>query len=288
MAVSYVKDLPMENVLLVDCLNLCMRWKPYKPNERVVEFADQFISTVMSLARSYDCGQVFLLADMKGSTYRREIWPEYKANRKAKAEEQTPEQKKQSEIFFRYYEKALEAASKKWDLLRYPGVEADDLAAYIVKKKHWYGIEQIWMISSDRDWDLLISDSVSRFSTVTRKEVTSFNWPHPVGIEEYISLKCLTGDPGDNCPGVPGVGPKRAAALIEEYGSAFDICEAIPLPGKAKYIQAINESKDIILRNYELMDLLTYCEEAIGQENLADLARVLISNNKREHKFQGQ
>jgi DNA polymerase-1 len=279
--VDFVKSHPKENLLIVDALNVCFRWKPYKPNERVTKFATDFVDTVASLARSYKCGQIVVAADMKGSSYRRGIYPDYKGNRKELNDKQSEAEKLQSAEFFKQYEVALEAADKKFLLLRYPGVEADDIAAYIVTKRHLYGYDSIWLISSDRDWDLLVKEDVSRFSTVTRKEITLDTWPHEVPPEHYLSFKCLTGDKGDNIPGVTGVGPKRAAGLIEEYGSALDVCDAIPLPGKLKYIQAVNESKDQIFLNHELMDLETFCEEAIGSDNVRDIGQRLIMNDRR-------
>jgi DNA polymerase-1 len=74
------------------------------------------------------------------------------------------------------------------------------------------------------------------------------------------------GDKGDDVPGVDGVGPKRAVGLLEEYGSVFDLIGNLPLPGTAKYIQALNESKDQMLLSYQLMDLRSFCEEAIGDK----------------------
>ena len=58
-------------------------------------------------------------------------------------------------------------------------------------------LEYIWIISSDRDWDLLIQENVGRFSYVTRKEVTLDNWEthYDVSPEEYISLKFETYGP---------------------------------------------------------------------------------------------
>ena len=94
------------------------------------------------------------------------------------------------------------------------------------------------------------------------------------------------GDKGDNIPGVPGVGPVKAKQLIDTYGSALDICDAIPIDSKYKYIQNLNQCRDQILMNHELMDLLTYCEEAIGRENVADIGRLLINNEKQEHDLQ--
>ena len=128
-------------------------------------------------------------------------------------------------------------------------------------------------MSSDRDWDLLIQEGVSRFSYVTRKEVTLENWKqhYDVKPEQYISLKCLTGDKGDNVPGIPGIGPKRAQQLLEQFGNAFNVYEATPIESKYKYIQTLNENADQILMNYELMDLITFCDDAIGQANIASI-----------------
>ena len=160
-------------------------------------------------------------------------------------------------------------------VLRYDGVEADDLAAHLVKNRKRYGLGDVWLISSDRDWDLLIDERVARFSYVTRKEVTLENWHehYDVSREEYISLKCLTGDKGDNVAGIPGIGPKRAVDLIREYGDAMDIYNSLPIDSRYKHIQALNDSGEQLLTNYQLMDLLTYCDDAIGSDNVSDIER---------------
>lgn len=263
-----------ENIMVVDAMNLAFRWK----HSGATKFVEDYKATVLSLAKSYNAGTIIIAADWGGSTYRKEIYPEYKANRKELVEKQTPEEKEQARKFFDEYEKVLEALSEhpRMTLLRYKGVEADDIAAYITSRLFDFGYAQAWLISSDRDWDLLVNEHVSRFSYVTRKEQTLDTWDYPVSPENYISYKVLVGDSGDNIPGVPGVGPKRAASLIEQYGSAMDIYDAIPLSGKAKYIQAVNDSKDQILINYELMDLHSFCEDAIGRENVQDIARTLV------------
>lgn len=263
-----LKSLPTDNLMIVDAMNLAFRWK----HQGLFKFVSDYLETVKSLARSYDCGKIVIAADMGGSMYRREIFPEYKANRKELYANDTEEQKEATRKFFDEYERVLEACDKQFTLLRYDGVEADDIAAYLVSRRVDYGFSNIWLISSDRDWDLLVGPNVHRFSTVTRKEQTLDTWDNPVSPEEYLSYKCLIGDKGDNIPGVDGVGPKRAAALIEQYGSVMDIADALPLPGKYKYITSVNEfGADNLLRNLELMDLVTFCEEAIGKQNLVDI-----------------
>ena len=261
--------LDTKTTLIVDALNLAFRWK----HQGRTDFRYDYQKTVQSLASSYGCNEVIIAADWGSSSYRKELYPDYKQNRKEKFAEQSEEEKIAFEEFFEEFEATLEILAEDYILLRYKGVEADDVAAHLVKHKNAYDLENIWLVSSDRDWDLLIQDTVSRFSYVTRKEVTLENWSehYDVKPEEYISLKCLTGDKGDNVPGIPGIGPKRAQQLIEQYGNAFSIYEATPIDSRYKYIQTLNENADQILTNYELMDLITFCDDAIGKANIADI-----------------
>lgn len=261
------------STLVVDALNLAFRWK----HQGRTDFRYEYQSTVKSLAKSYDCRNIIITADWGSSTYRKEISPEYKQNRKDKFAEQSEAERIAFEEFFEEFEEALEVLAEDYPVLRYRGVEADDVAAHLVKHKDKYDLEYIWLISSDRDWDLLIQEKVGRFSYVTRKEVRLDNWNehYEVAPEEYISMKCLTGDKGDNVPGIPGIGPKRAVQLIRDYGDAMDIYNATPIESRYKYIQALNENAEQLLVNYELMDLMTYCDDAIGQDNIEDIGRKL-------------
>ena len=258
---------PLNNVLIVDALNLAFRWK----HMGSTKFVDDYVKTVKSFARSYNAGTVIITADQGSSSYRKDIFPEYKGNRTLLREEQTAAEKRDFELFFKEYEATLEALATEFLLFKYKNVEADDLAAWIVNNKDTFNFDTIWLISSDRDWDLLVEDNVSRFSYVTRKETTVETWDYPVSRDLYISYKCLVGDSGDNIPGIPGVGPKRATALIEQYGDAFDIYAACPIVGTNKFILSLNEYKERLLVNYELMDLKTYCADAIGESNVKDL-----------------
>lgn len=252
---------PIGNLLIVDGLNVAFRWK----HQNILDFKYDYIRTIESLAKSYKAGTIIVCAD-GGSSYRKDIFPEYKANRKERFADQTEQEAKEFEMFMAEFQDTLTLIKEKYPVFHFRGVEADDIAAYITQSIDY---DECWLISSDKDWDLLISDKVSRFSTVTRKETTVHNWDehYDFEIEDYITFKCLTGDKGDNVPGVPGVGPKRAVQLMEQYGTVFDIYDACPLEGRYKYIQAVNENAEQLLTNVELMDLVTYCEDAIGEEN---------------------
>jgi 5'-3' exonuclease len=263
---------PVGNLLIVDSLNIAFRWK----HQGVTDFKHDYVRTVESLAKSYNAGTIVIAAD-GGSSYRKEILPSYKANRKVKYAEQTPQEEKEFAMFMAEFSNTLTLLKEKYPVFQFKGVEADDIAAYITQHLDDYGLDECWMVSSDRDWDLLISDRVSRFSTVTRKEITLDNWDEHYDFEipDYITFKCLCGDKGDNVPGIPGIGPKRAVQLMEQYGDVFDIYAACPIEGKYKFIQSLNENAEQLLMNVELMDLVTYSETAIGVQNTEVINKTL-------------
>jgi|TARA_B110000977_G_C11090088_1_gene496388 DNA polymerase-1 len=245
---------PNGNLLVVDGLNLAFRWKHQKKEFFKVEY----LRTIESLAKSYDCGEIVVLGD-GGSDYRKAIDPEYKANRKERYADQTEEEKKEFLNFLGEFQKCIDLCKEKGYLtIKYNGVEADDIAAVIALNREAIGVQDIWMVSSDKDWDLLITENISRFSTVTRKETTMGNWDehydfHP---DMYLTFKCLCGDKGDNVPGVNGIGPKRASTMIADYGDVFDIMSTLPIQSKYKFMQNLNEfGAENLAKNIELMDL---------------------------------
>jgi DNA polymerase-1 len=276
MSKTFEKLTEQQNTLLiVDSLNLAFRYK----HTGATDFAEDYLRTVKSLQKSYKASHVIIAGDQGSSSYRKAIYPEYKQNRKDKFAEQTDAEKAAFELFFEDFSKTLEHITEntEFPVIKFQGVEADDIAAYIVGKKSKFPLDDIWLVSSDKDWDLLVQPGVSRFSYVTRKETTIENWRthYDFEQEDYISIKCLTGDSGDNVFGVAGIGPKRAIGLVNEYGSTYDIIASIPISGRYKYIEALNQCKDQLALNYKLMDLVTFSEDAIGLENCKQIDNLL-------------
>lgn len=260
--------------MVVDALNLAFRWFHSKQQD----FVEDYIATVKSLRRSFECGLVFIAVDTRGSSYRKAIYPEYKANRTEKYEQQSPEEEKRFMEFmaeFRRTMSTIENECSEFQILQYDGVEADDIAALLVKSRKKYGIDKLMLVSSDRDWDLLIlDDKISRFSYVSQKIINLENWHdfYEHTQEQHISVKCLQGDSGDNVPGIHKVGPATALKLLKQFGTAMDVADAIPISGRYKYIEYTNNfGSDAIYRNYMLMDLLAFCDEAIGTDNIKDM-----------------
>ena len=221
---------------------------------------------MQSFRRSYEAKYVVIAADSGKSSYRKRLYPEYKGDREEKFAVQSEAEK---EIFLRFmadYNKSLDYIKDNSDIqvIRFEKTEADDIAAYICCN-YSQEFEHVWLLSTDEDWDLLLKDNISRFSYVSKKEFNLDNWHlhYDYPFEDHLSIKCLIGGE-DNIKGVSGIGPKRAVGLVAEYGSIFDIIDAIPINSKYQFIKNLNNSKDNLLLNIELMDLVSFHTEALG------------------------
>lgn len=249
------------NLLLVDGLNLSFRYK----HQGATKFAADYLKTLRSFAKSYNCTDIVMLSDKKGSVYRKGICPEYKGNRDYS--NQTDAEKERAEAFFTEYNNTLEAAEESEDIhcFYHKGIEADDFAAVIVEElKDSY--DNIWMISTDGDWDELLAHNVHRFAYGSRKEffLDTFFEQHGCDTpDEFVMMKCLRGDTSDNIRGVDGMGEKRSYGVLRNYDNVFDIVDSLPLDGKQQYIKNLNAFGDRLLLNLELMDLRTFSREII-------------------------
>ena len=105
---SHGKPTPNGNLLIVDGLNLAFRWK----HQGNLDFEYDYVRTVQSLAKSYNCGEIVVLGD-GGSDYRKEIYPEYKANRKERYAEQTPEEEQEFLEFLQEFSLTMKQLKKR-------------------------------------------------------------------------------------------------------------------------------------------------------------------------------
>lgn len=259
------------NLLVVDALNLAFRWKHNKRKP----FASDFVRTIQSFASSYGARQVIVVGDKGKSIFRKEIFPEYKGNRDEKFANKTDEEKEDDKIFFEYFNDAIKLCEATFPTFIKQGVEADDLAGVIVQvmsPKEDY--DTIWLISTDGDWDTLLQpNKVKRFSYKTGREYTTDNMYEEHGVdtvEQFIALKAIQGDLGDNIRGVDGIGPKRCYGILREYKTIIDVLDNIPLPGNQMFIKNLNNSYDIIERNIQLVDLPSFCGDALEAADYFD------------------
>ena len=132
--------------------------------------------------------------------------------------------------------------------------------------------DHIWIVSSDRDLYQLVSEKTSIFNIFGRREITNSTMNEDMNIspELYLLSRYIEGDKSDNILGIEGIGPKRAQALAKEYKTLPNLLEALPIKGRAKYIQNLNAGKTTLVRNEKLINLRRYCEEAISAGKYGD------------------
>ncbi|MDO4868236.1 MAG: DNA polymerase I [bacterium] len=173
-----------------------------------------FASLAFEVIRKLKPDYVVVAWDKKGtSTARRsEIYPEYKAGRK-KAPDDFYEQIPLLKDF-------LEALG--WPLFECDGYEADDILGTLAVQANKLGIEAD-LITSDLDMLQLIDSDTKvfamkrGFSEIEEFDLKYFEEKYGLKQAQFLDLKALQGDSSDNIPGVPGIGPKTATTLLQEF-----------------------------------------------------------------------
>ena len=149
-----------------------------------------------------------VIFDSARKNFRNDIYSEYKANRTEAPEDLAPQ--------FEYIRKSVEAFNlPSIELLNY---EADDLIATYAKKITNAGAK-VTVISSDKDLMQLVSNKVRLFDPMKSRVIGEKEVLEKFGVKPHqvIDVQSLAGDSSDNVPGVPGIGIKTAAELINKY-----------------------------------------------------------------------
>ena len=159
---------------------------------------------------------LLVVFDASGKTFRNDIYPEYKANRSEVPEDLIPQ--------FPVIRKATSAFNIPFvELL---GYEADDLIASYAEEAQKHNMK-VTIVSSDKDLMQLVSDNVSMLDTMKGRVFKKEDVFDKFGVypEKVIDVQSLAGDSVDNIPGIPGIGIKTAALLINEYGDLDGLFE---------------------------------------------------------------
>lgn len=181
-----------------------------------------FASLAFEVIRKLKPDYVVVAWDKKGtSTARRsEIYPEYKAGRK-KAPDDFYEQIPLLKDFL---------AALGWPLFECDGYEADDILGTLAVQANKLGIEAD-LITSDLDMLQLIDSDTKvfamkrGFSEIEEFDLKYFEEKYGLKQAQFLDLKALQGDSSDNIPGVPGIGPKTATTLLQEFFTLENIYE---------------------------------------------------------------
>ena len=176
-----------------------------------------------------------VIFDSARKNFRNEIYSEYKANRSEAPEDLAPQ--------FEYIRKSVEAFNlPSVELINY---EADDLIATYTQQILEHGAK-VTIVSSDKDLMQLFKKDVRIYDPMKNKFILQEDIINKFGVDskKVIDVQSLAGDTSDNVPGVPGIGIKTAAELINKYKTLENLLD------KAKEIKQ-NKRRETILKNKE-------------------------------------
>ena len=166
------------------------------------------------------------------------------------------------------------------------GVEADDRIGQLAKRAEAEGFE-VAIASSDKDFLQLINDRVKMLNPADKSgvpmdaaAVVAKTGVQPSQIVDWLSL---VGDAADNIPGVPGVGVKTAAALLNEFGSVDGIYERLAEVKRDKLREALAAAKADVRRNQSLVALKL---DLPGEPELDDLRRGFQDSARLEKLYE--
>ncbi|GEC34086.1 DNA polymerase-1 [Sinorhizobium fredii] len=180
-----------------------------------------------------------VIFDYSSKTFRNALYDQYKANRTAPPEDLIPQFG------------LIRHATRAFNLpcIEKEGYEADDLIATYARLAEEAGAG-VTIVSSDKDLMQLVTPHVTMYDSMKDKQITIPDVIEKWGVppEKMIDLQAMTGDSTDNVPGIPGIGPKTAAQLLEEYG---DLDTLLSRAGEIKQ----QKRRESIIANAELARL---------------------------------
>jgi DNA polymerase I len=190
-------------------------------------------------------------SDCREPTFRHELYPQYKANRKEMPEDLAVQLPYLFQLFDAFGIPTLKT----------PGVEADDIIGTLVKKFGSQGTE-CFIVSGDKDFLQLVNSHISLYSPKKGGKVVITTGTgildkfgcHP---EQVIDILALIGDSSDNVPGVPGIGEKGAAKLINKYGSLDGIYENLEDISNKRMLEGLRNNKDLAYLSQKLVTIRT-------------------------------
>jgi DNA polymerase-1 len=189
-----------------------------------------------------------VIFDYSSKTFRKEIYPEYKANRSAPPEDLIPQ--------FGLIRQATIAFNLP--CIEMEGFEADDLIATYARQAEAQGAD-VTIISSDKDLMQLVTRNVHMYDAMKDKQISVPDVIEKWGVppEKMIDLQALTGDSTDNVPGIAGIGPKTAAQLLEQFGDLDTLLARASEIKQDKRRESILAGRDLLQISRQLVTLRT-------------------------------
>ena len=219
-----------------------------------------------------------VIFDSARKTFRNEIYTEYKANRSEAPDDLAPQ--------FEYIRKSVIAFNlPSVDL---PNYEADDLIATYCEQILTKGAK-VTIVSSDKDLMQLYKKDVRLFDPMKNKFITKEDIINKFGVDakKVIDVQSLAGDSSDNVPGVPGIGVKTAAELINKYGTLEKLLDNSHEIKQNKRRETLINNKDKAIISKQLVTLKkdTPVKRKLEEFTLKEIDKDKLYNFLREMEF---
>ncbi len=227
------------------------------PTEAVYIFANM----INRLVNDYKPDYIAAVWEGRGPTFRDEIFPQYKANRKEMPDDLSKQ--------LPYIEQLLDALNVP--VLAEDGYEADDTIGSLAKQASARGIE-VHIVSSDKDLMQLVGSNVLMMNPMKNdtlydeRGVVEFMGVKPSQIADLLALK---GDSVDNIPGAPGIGDKGARQLIADYGSVENAISHAEEVKRKAYRESLRNNVEQIELSKKLATVLTDGKLQLDLDGLA-------------------
>lgn len=207
-----------------------------------------------SLHRAEGPTHLAVIFDASAKTFRNEMFGDYKANRPPPPPELVPQ--------FPLIRDATRAFSLP--CIEEDGLEADDIIACYAKSALAQGW-QVTIVSSDKDLMQLVEPGLDLYDTMNDRRIGRDYVIEKFGVppEQLGDVLALMGDSVDNVPGVPGIGPKTAAQLIQQFGDVETVLASVDQITKPKLKQSLIDHADAARLSRELVRLV--CDSPLPQ-----------------------
>ncbi len=263
----------LSSILIIDGLNTFLRSftmiNHINPDGHHIGGLTGFLKSVGYTIRMTDPTKIVIVFDgVGGSNARKNLFPDYKANRnvnrmtnysifQSKAEEQESINNQMERLI--QYLKCLPVT-----VISIDGLEADDIIGYLANKFQAHEeTQKVTIMSADKDFLQLVTDKVQCYSPTKKKIYTPKDVLEEFGVtsQNFLNYKVLMGDSSDNIPGVSGLGPKKLFKLFPELSTDAQltvdniITKAAENINENKLYLSVVERRHQLFINHQLMSL---------------------------------
>lgn len=222
-----------------------------------------FTNTLLEVLQKQKPTHIGVAFDTAAKTFRDDMFQEYKATR-----QETPED-------VRYGIPKVKEIIRGFNIpiLEMDGYEADDIIGTLSRQARAQGFE-VYMMTPDKDFGQLVQDGVFLYKPAYMGNAVDILGPKEVcekwdieNVSQVTDMLGLQGDSSDNIPGIPGIGPKTAAALIKQYGSVENaVAHADELKGKQK--ELLKQFGEQAILSKKLATIITDVPIQFNEEDL--------------------